>query len=87
MKQHTDPIVYNEVSEEEPVTGSELDDESELVEVLSGELLLGALPGDDIPVDIEIVDDVAAGVVRHGSDISSDGLLLSTLLGEVDSDM
>ena len=69
------------------MTGSELDDESELVEVSSGELLLGALRAADMYVDDGAIYGMAAGAAHAGSDASSDGLLLSTLLEEVDDEM
>ena len=88
LKQHAEPIVLSEASEDELVTGSELDDESELVEVSSEELLPGALLEDDRHVDDDdAIYDVAAGVAHACSDASSDGLLLCTLLGEVDDEM
>jgi hypothetical protein len=87
LKQHAEPIVLSEASEDELVTGSELDDESELVVVLSEELLPGALLDDDRHVEDDAMYDVAAGVAHAGSDASSDGLLLCTLLGEVDDEM
>ena len=86
LKQHTEPIVYSEVSESEDQlgTGSELDDEPELVEVSSGELLLGALLAD---VDDDNSGNEHASEACDGSGASSDGLLLSTLLDEVDDEI
>ncbi len=52
------------------MTRSELDDELELIEVSSGELLLGALMAD--------VDD--DDLTRDSSDTSSDGVMLKALL-------
>lgn len=63
--------MHNKVSEDELVTGSELDAESGLVEVLSGESLLGALLDSDMHGAADNIDDVAACVACAGSDASS----------------